>query len=484
MGPQCVAQTFRSASIGRTKVLRYIACPINRATTMMNKTIDELHRKLTSGETTSVNLATSFISYIKETNTRLNSFITICEKEALSSAAAADERFKSGKGITPLTGIPVGIKDILVTKGIRTTCGSKILENYVPPYTATAVKKLEDAGAVIVGKMNMDEFAMGSSNEFSAFGPVKNPVNEEYIPGGSIRQPAAMCGVVGLKPTYGRVSRYGLTAFASSLDQIGPFANTVKDAALVLQTIAGHDPLDATSLNAAVPDYTKKIADGVKGLKLGVPEEYFIKGIDKEVEAGVRTAIDKLKAQGAEIVKISLPHTEYAIACYYIIAPAETSANLARFDGIRYGYRSKNYKDLDGLYEATRTEGFGPEVTLRIMIGTYVLSSGYYDAYYKKALCVRTLIARDFAEAFKKVDVIATPTAPTTAFKFGEKTDDPLQMYLADVFTIPVNLAGLPGISVPCGKDKRGLPIGLQFIGRHLDEETVLRTAYCYEQIS
>jgi aspartyl-tRNA(Asn)/glutamyl-tRNA(Gln) amidotransferase subunit A len=472
-----------------------------------NKTIEQLHKKLIGGEITSAELTKNFISYIKETNPRLNSFITVCEKEALLAAAKADERFKSGKGVTKLTGIPIGVKDILVTKGIHTTCGSKILANYVPPYTATAVKKLEDAGAVIVGKLNMDEFAMGSSNEYSAFGPVKNPVNEEYIPGGSsggsaaavtggqcvatlgtdtggsIRQPAAMCGVVGLKPTYGRVSRYGLTAFASSLDQIGPFANTVKDIALVLQAIAGHDPLDATSLDAPVPDYTKRLEGGVKGLKIGVPREYFVEGIDAEVEAGVRAAIDKLKAEGAEVVEISLPHTQYAIACYYIIAPAEASANLARFDGIRYGHRAKKFDDLNGLYEATRTEGFGPEVTLRIMVGTYVLSSGYYDAYYKKAQCVRTLITHDFAEAFKKVDVIATPTTPTTAFKFGEKTNDPLQMYLADIFTIPVNLAGLPGLSIPCGKDKKGLPIGLQLIGRHLDEETMLKAAYCYEQI-
>jgi aspartyl-tRNA(Asn)/glutamyl-tRNA(Gln) amidotransferase subunit A len=454
------------------------------------------------GKTSPVKLTEGFLSYINETNPRLNSFVTICNDNALKDAEEAEKRIKSGKNVTPLTGIPIGLKDILVTKGLKTTCGSKILANYIPPYSATVVKKLREAGAVIMGKLNMDEFAMGSSNEHSAFGPVKNPHNIEYTPGGSsggsaaavasgqcvstigtdtggsIRQPASFCGVVGLKPTYGRVSRFGLIAFASSLDQIGPFTNNVEDAAIMLNTIAGFDPVDSTSLNVPVPDYRKKIKDGVKKLKIGIPKEYFIKGLDKEVETSVKTTIERLKKDGAELVDISLPHTEHALACYYIIAPAECSANLARFDGIRYGHRTSSFKDIDELYKKSRTEGFGSEVTLRIMLGTYVLSSGYYDAYYKKAQLVRTLIREDFMKAFKKVDVIATPTSPTPAFKFGEKIDDPLQMYLSDIFTIPVNLAGLPAISIPCGKSKKGLPIGLQLIGKHLDEETILRTAY------
>lgn len=473
----------------------------------MNKTITEINKLYLEGTSSPVKLVHGFLTHIKETNPKLNSFITICEDGALKDAEAAEERIKSGKDVTPLTGVPIGIKDILVTKGVKTTCGSKILANYIPPYTATVVKKLHDAGAVIMGKMNMDEFAMGSSNEHSAFGPVKNPHNEEYIPGGSsggsaaavasgqciatlgtdtggsIRQPASLCGVVGLKPTYGRVSRYGLVAFASSLDQIGPFTNTVEDAAIMLNAIAGFDPLDSTSLNIPVPDYRKNLKNGVKKLRVGIPKEYFIKGLDKEVESSVKTAIEKLKKEGAELIDISLPHTEHALSCYYIIAPAECSANLARFDGIRYGHRTSSFKDIDELYKKSRTEGFGSEVTLRIMIGTYVLSSGYYDAYYKKAQFVRTLIRKDFLDAFKKVDVIATPTSPTPAFKIGEKVDDPLQMYLSDIFTIPVNLTGLPAISIPCGKSKKGLPIGLQLIGKHLDEETILKTAYSYESL-
>lgn len=443
----------------------------------------------------------------KAKNSKLNTFITICEERALAQAEAADKRIKEGKAL-PLTGIPIGAKDLLTVKDIRMTCGSKILENYVAPYNATVVEKLEAAGAVILGKLNMDEFAMGSSNEHSAFGPVKNPIDETRIPGGSsggsaaavaageciatlgtdtggsIRQPAAMCGVVGLKPTYGRVSRYGLTAFASSLDQIGPLAANVEDAAIMLKTISGHDPKDATSINKPVPDYTDSLKKDVKGLKIGIPKEYFVKGLSKEIESSVRTALEKLKKMGAELEEISLPHTDYALACYYIIAPAECSANLARFDGVRYGRRAKDVKDIKELYERSRAEGFGPEVTLRIMVGTYVLSSGYYDAYYRKAQCTRTLITNDFTEAFKEVDIIVTPTTPTTAFKLGEKTDDPLQMYLSDIFTIPVNLAGLPAMSLPCGKDKQGLPIGMQIIGRHFDEETVLRVGYNYETLN
>ena len=469
--------------------------------------ISKLHNELKSGKTSAVETAKKYLAHIKKTNPTLNSFITICEDQALAQAEAADKRLKNGDRVTPLTGVPVGLKDILATEGVRTTCGSKILENYVPPYSATVVKKLEAAGAVIVGKLNMDEFAMGSSNEHSHFGPVKNPHDHTRIPGGSsggsaaaiasgqalatlgtdtggsVRQPAAMCGVVGLKPTYGRVSRHGLVAFASSLDQIGPIGATAMDCAHVLSAIAGRDPMDSTSLEAKVPDYASMLTGDIKGLKIGVPKEYFVKGLSKEVGDAVHAAIKILEKKGAKASEISLPHTEYASPCYYIIAPAEASANLARFDGIRYGHRSKNFSDLEELYKNTRTEGFGPEVTLRIMLGTYVLSSGYYDAYYRKAQCVRTLIKNDFLEAFKKVDAIVTPTTPTTAFRFGEKTADPVQMYLADILTVPANLAGLPGVSVPCGRDKDNLPIGLQIIGRHLDEGTILNLAHAYEHL-
>ncbi|MBI2091796.1 MAG: Asp-tRNA(Asn)/Glu-tRNA(Gln) amidotransferase subunit GatA [Deltaproteobacteria bacterium] len=470
--------------------------------------INELHKELASGKVSAVELAKSYLETIRKTNPSLNSFITVCEENALKQAAKADERLKSKKNVTPLTGIPIGIKDLLITKGIRTTCASKILSNYVPQYNATVVDKLENAGAVILGKLNMDEFAMGSSNEHSAFGPVKNPHNEKYVPGGSsggsaaavasnqcaaalgtdtggsIRQPASMCGCVGIKPTYGRVSRFGLVAFASSLDQIGPITKNVTDAAIMLKAISGHDNLDSTTLKSEVPDYAAALKEGLNGIKIGVPKEYFIKGISKEVAESVNQAIKKLEKNGAEIVDISLPHTEYAVACYYIIAPAEASANLARYDGIRYGHRAKSAGSVDDLFRQTRTEGFGPEVTLRIMLGTYVLSSGYYDAYYRKAQCVRTLIKNDFAGAFAKVDAIVSPTAPTPAFKIGEKTDDPLQMYLADIFTTPVNLAGLPAISIPCGASKDRLPIGMQIIGKHLDEAKILNLAYNYELIA
>lgn len=464
--------------------------------------ISKIHKELINGETTAVSLAEGYLQRIKDTNPKINSFITICEKEALAQAEAADKRLRSGKNVTPLTGIPIGIKDLLVTKDILTTCGSKMLSNYVPPYTATAVQKLIDAGAVIVGKLNMDEFAMGSSNEHSAFGPVKNPHDTTRIPGGSsggsaasvaanqclaslgtdtggsIRQPAAMCGVVGIKPTYGRVSRYGLIAFASSLDQVGPLAGSVEDAAIMLKYISGHDSKDSTSLKLPVPDYAASINKDIKDVRIGIPKEYFSGGIDKDVKESFDKAVASFKDRGAKIVDISLPNTEYATACYYIIAPAEASANLARFDGIRYGHRCKGAKDLRELYERSRGEGFGSEVTLRIMVGTYVLSSGYYDAYYKKAQEVRTLISNDFKSAFGKVDIIATPTTPTAAFRLGEKMDDPLKMYLSDIFTIPVNLAGLPAMSLPCGRSKEGLPVGLQLIGKHLDEEMIFRVGH------
>lgn len=473
---------------------------------LINATIHSLSEQLNKREITSRQLTEKLLDFAKKTNPVLNSFITICEDTALKQADAADKRIEAGKNVTPLTGIPLGIKDLLLIKDIKATCASKILSNYVAPYTATAVSKLIDAGAVILGKTNQDEFAMGSSNEYSHFGAAKNPWNTEYIPGGSsggsavsvaagqciaslgtdtggsIRQPSAMCGTVGVKPTYGRVSRYGMVAFASSLDQIGPITKDVTDAAIMLNHICGHDASDSTSLNETVPDFRKALVNNVKGMKIGIPKEYFIDGIETETAKSVNDAVQLFAKQGAEIVDISLPHTEYAVPCYYIVAPAEASANLARFDGIRYGYRAKDHGALRDMYEATRAQGFGPEVTLRIIVGTYVLSSGYYDAYYLKAQKVRTLIMRDFLEAFKKVDVILTPTSPTPPFKLGEKTDDPIQMYLSDIFTIPCNLAGLPGMSLPCGFTSNGLPIGLQLLGKHLDEATMLRAGYTFEQ--
>ncbi|MEK7841215.1 MAG: Asp-tRNA(Asn)/Glu-tRNA(Gln) amidotransferase subunit GatA, partial [Deltaproteobacteria bacterium] len=398
------------------------------------------------------------------------------------------------------------VKDIFCTKGILTTCASKILNNFVPPYDATVIKKLKEAGAVILGKNNMDEFAMGSSTENSAFFVTKNPWDTERVPGGSsggsaasvsagecagsigtdtggsIRQPASCCGVVGLKPTYGRVSRYGMIAFASSLDQAGPMTKDVLDCAIMLNTMAGYDSQDSTCIDTPVPDYTKALTKGIKGLNIGIPKEYFIKGLDSDVEKAVKEAIEVLKKQGASVVDVSLPHTDYAIAVYYLVATAEASSNLARYDGVKYGCRAKDSKNLMDMYCKTRDEGFGPEVKRRIMLGAYSLSAGYYDAYYKKASQVRTLIKRDFEEAFKKCDVILTPTAPTPAFKIGEKTADPLTMYLSDIFTISCNLAGIPGLSIPCGFTKGNLPIGLQILGKPLDEETVLKTAYAYEQ--
>ena len=400
----------------------------------------------------------------------------------------------------------MGIKDVMVTKGLRSTAGSKILGNYVPPYDCTAVARLEAAGAVVLGKLNCDEFAMGSSNENSAWKPVHNPRDLSRVPGGSsggsaacvaadmavvalgsdtggsIRQPASFCGVVGLLPTYGRVSRYGLIAFASSLDHIGPLAKTVKDAAIVLRTIAGRDPMDATSAEVPVPDYLAELEKPVRGMKIGIAKEYLGEGLHDEVRSAVEAGIQKLASLGCEIVEISLPHTKYAVPAYYIVATAEASSNLARFDGVRYGYRAKNGRTLSEMYRQSRNQGFGAEVKRRIMLGTYALSAGYYDAYYLKAQKVRTLLARDFDEAFQKVDAIVTPTSPTAAFKLGEKVDDPLAMYLADIYTVTADLAGIPGISVPCGETGEKLPIGLQILGRHFDEATVLRVAHAYEQ--
>lgn len=467
--------------------------------------IYSLKDKLQKREVSSREVTEAFLNKIKS-KTDLNAFLTICEKEAFEAADRADTAIKEGRS-GALLGIPVGVKDVILTKDILSTSGSKILGNFVPPYDATCVSKLKDAGAVIMGKLNMDEFAMGSSNENSSFGPVKNPWDKSRVPGGSsggsaaavaarmvptalgtdtggsIRQPAAFCNLVGLKPTYGRVSRYGVIAFASSLDQVGVFTHNVKDCALVSKVISGFDPKDSTSMNRDDLDYSAKIGQSIKGLRLGVPKEYFIKGLDSEVEDSVRAALKKMIDLGAEVVDISLPHTEAAVAVYYIIAPAEASSNLARYDGIRYGYRAGNTKSLSDLYSKTRSEGFGDEVKRRIIIGTYVLSSGYYDAYYSRAQKVRTLIIKDFNDAFSsKCDVIVCPTTPTGPFKIADESkQDPLAMYLNDVFTIPVNLAGLPGISIPCGVDRNNLPVGIQLIGKAWDEATLFQVASAYE---
>ena len=467
--------------------------------------IDGIRNALVEERITATGLAGDFYDRIKKDDPEIGAFLTLCEERALAQAAHIDGLIAEGKPLPPLAGVPIAIKDVMVTRGVRTTAGSKILDNFIPPYDCTAVARLEAEGAVILGKLNCDEFAMGSSTENSAYYPVHNPRDKSRVPGGSsggsaaavaaemsvatlgsdtggsIRQPASFCGVVGLKPTYGRVSRYGLIAFASSLDHIGPFANTVKDAALMLRTIAGRDPMDATSADLPVPDYVAELDTPIKGLRIGVAKEYFGSGLDPEVRAAVEAAIQKLAELGCEIVSVSLPHTEYAIPAYYIVATAEASANLARFDGVRYGFRAKS-NTLSEMYRKTRDAGFGMEVKRRIMLGTYALSAGYYDAYYLKAQKVRTLLARDFDEAFKKVDVIAAPTAPTPAFKLGEKVDDPLAMYLADIYTVTANLAGIPGISVPCGENHEKLPIGLQLLARHFDEATMLRVAHAYEQ--
>jgi aspartyl-tRNA(Asn)/glutamyl-tRNA(Gln) amidotransferase subunit A len=469
--------------------------------------INELHNLLKKREITSKEITESFLEKINELNKEINSFITVCDDIALKQAEEADKKIDSGE-FSELTGIPLGIKDLICTSGIKTTCGSKILHNYIPTYNATVYERLLEQSIVTLGKNNMDEFAMGSSNETSHFGPVKNPNSLDRVPGGSsggsaaavasnqcaaslgsdtggsIRQPASFCGVVGLKPTYGRVSRYGLIAFASSLDQIGPITKNVEDAAILLKAISGYDNRDSTSVNIEVPDYLSNLKkECLKGLKIGVPKEYFIEGINKEVKNCVENKLKELGKNGAEIIEISLPHTEYAVAVYYIIAPAEASSNLARFDGVKYGYRTENYDNLLDMYKKTRAEGFGDEVKRRIMLGTYALSSGYYDAYYLKASKVRNLIKQDFAEAFKNVDVIVCPVTPTTAFKIGEKVDNPLEMYLNDIFTIPLNLAGTCGISIPIGKDSDNLPIGLQIIGNFFEEEKILNVAYNIEQL-
>ncbi len=468
--------------------------------------IGALSALLRRRELTSEEVTRACLERIEATDAIVNSFVSLCPDRALAAAREADGRLAAGNGVTPLTGVPIALKDVIVTRGVLTTAGSKILGNFIPPYDATVTERLEESGAVILGKLNCDEFAMGSSTENSAFGPSRNPWDVERVAGGSsggsatavaarqcfgslgtdtggsIRLPASFCGVAGMKPTYGRVSRYGIVAYASSLDQVGPLGKTVRDCALLLEAVAGFDARDSTSIADPVPPYAERLEEGVEGLRIGVPKEYFPPGIEPEVEGAVRNAIAELGDLGAEILDVSLPHTEYAIACYYLIATAEASSNLARYDGIRYGVRTGGAADMAEMYCQTRSQGFGREVKRRIMLGTYALSAGYYDAYYLKAQKARTLIRADFAKAFEKCEVIACAVSPTTAFRIGEKTSDPVKMYLSDVFTTSANLAGLPALSVPCGFDARGLPIGLQLIGRPLAEETLLRAARAYER--
>jgi len=469
-------------------------------------TIHQLHDLLVRKEVTSREATEALYRRIGEVDGKIKSYLMLSEEEAFRQADEVDRKIIREEKIGGLAGIPIGLKDILCTKGIRTTCGSKILGNYVPFYDGTVISKLKENKAVFLGKLNMDEFAMGSSTENSGFQTTRNPWDLQRIPGGSsggsaaavaageciaalgtdtggsIRQPASCCGVVGLKPTYGRVSRYGLVAFASSLDQIGPITKDVEDCAILLDGISGYDPFDSTSVNVEVPDYRQFLVNNVKGVRIGIPDEYFIEGMDPDVERSAKEAIGLLKKLGAEVKAISLPHTSYAVAIYYIICTAEASSNLARYDGVKYGFRSHRYGDLMEMYGRTREEGFGSEVKRRIILGTYVLSAGYYDAYYRKASQVRTLMKNDFEKAFEEVDVIVTPTAPTPAFRIGEKAEDPLQMYLSDILTIPVNIAGIPAISIPCGFSREGLPIGLQIMGKHFDEGMLLRAAYTFEQ--
>ena len=472
--------------------------------TVFDMTIHELHTALKGKQISSLEATSALLERIEAVEPHVGSFITITAEQALAAAKAADQLIARGE-CDLLTGIPLAIKDIFLTEGIRTTCGSRILHNFIPPYSATSWEKLRDRGAVLLGKLNQDEFAMGSSNESSAYGITRNPWDTTCIPGGSsggsaaavaarqalatlgtdtggsIRQPASHCGCVGLKPTYGRVSRYGVIAYASSLDQVGPLTRDVADCAAMLGVVAGHDPKDSTSVDTPVPDYAAALPLGVKGLKIGLPKEYFIAGLDPDVQKAMAAAIDTYRRLGAEFIDISLPHTDYAVATYYLIATAEASSNLARYDGVRFGHRAEADGLLD-MYTKSRSEGFGSEVKRRIMLGTYALSSGYYDAYYVKAQKVRTLIMNDFIAAFSGVDVMLTPVAPTPAFKIGAKINDPLQMYLSDIFTIPVNLAGTCAMSIPAGFSSSGLPIGLQLIGRPFGEETILRAGFAFEQ--
>jgi aspartyl-tRNA(Asn)/glutamyl-tRNA(Gln) amidotransferase subunit A len=468
-------------------------------------TIDRVQEGLRARQFSAVELATGALAFARDENRKTNAYLTFCEERALDAARHVDEKLARGEDAGPLAGVPVAVKDVIVTKGVRTTCGSKLLANYIPPYDATAVERLEAAGGVIIGKTNCDEFAMGSSNENSAFGPVRNPHALDRVPGGSsggsaaavaqgtavvalgsdtggsIRQPASFCGVVGVTPTYGRVSRYGLTAFASSLDHIGPFGRSVRDAARLLNVIAGRDPLDSTSAEAPVPDYLVHLDGKVKGLKLGLPREY-LKNLTSESGDLIGRAIETLKKLGCAVRDISLPTTDYAIACYYVIATAEASSNLARYDGVRYTFRSGSSERLNDMYRNTRGEGFGAECKRRIMLGTYVLSAGYYDAYYLRAQKVRGLIARDFSAAFAEVDAIVAPVSPFPAFKIGEKIDDPMAMYLSDIYTITGDLAGIPCMSVPCGKTAEGLPVGMQILAKHFDEARMFRLAEAFER--
>jgi len=469
-------------------------------------TVESARVALRQRQYSAVRLAEEFYKRIEAEDGEIGAYLALCKDRALAQAARMDALADKGDALPPLAGVPIAIKDVMVTRGVPTTAGSKVLKDYIPPYDCTAVARLEDAGAVILGKTNCDEFAMGSSNENSAYKSVRNPLDKSRVPGGSsggsaaavaagmcvaalgsdtggsIRQPASFCGVVGMMGTYGRVSRYGLIAFASSLDHIGPLTKSVKDAAILMQVIAGRDPLDPTSAEVAVPDYSEEMGKPVRGMKVGVPKEYFGEGLDPEVRAAVQEAIQQMAKLGCEIVDISLPHADYAIPTYYLIATAEASSNLARYDGVRYGHRAAGARSLSDMYRRTRDQGFGPEVKRRIMLGTYALSAGYYDAYYLKAQRVRTLLARDFEDAFKRVDAIVAPTSPTPAFRLGEKVDDPLAMYLADIYTVTADLAGVPGISVPCGKSREGLPIGLQIFARHFDESTLFRLGQAYEQ--
>jgi len=473
---------------------------------MHNKTIAELSQGLANGDFSSQELTRSYLDRIEQFNDQLNGYITVCKDEALAAARVADEQIAAGSA-GPLAGIPFAQKDIFCTSGVKTSCGSKMLDNFIAPYDATVAAKLNAAGMVMLGKTNMDEFAMGSSNETSFYGPVKNPWDLDAVPGGSsggsaavvagrlapaatgtdtggsIRQPAALCGITGLKPTYGRISRYGMIAFASSLDQAGPMARTAEDCAMLLQAMAGFDEKDSTSVDQAVPDYSAPLNNDIAGLKIGLPKEYFGDGIDADVAKAVDAAIEAYKKLGADVVEISLPNTSLSIPAYYVVAPAECSSNLSRFDGVRFGHRCDDPKDLTDLYKRSRGEGFGPEVQRRILIGAYVLSAGYYDAYYLKAQKVRQLISDDFKKAFNKVDVIMGPTSPTVAFNLGEKADDPVTMYLSDAYTIATNLAGLPGMSVPCGF-VGNRPVGLQIIGNYFDEARLLNVAHQYQQNS
>lgn len=472
---------------------------------ILNMPVTLLTEKIADKQLSSKEITEAYLENINKTDSEIGAYLTVTAESAIKTAEETDKKIAAGEKLGTLAGIPGGIKDNMCTKGVKTTCASKMLENFVPCYSSTAVEKLNKQGFVMLGKLNMDEFAMGSTNENSYFKPVKNPVNTERVPGGSsggsaaavaakeaaftlgsdtggsIRQPAAFCGVVGMKPTYGTVSRYGLVAFASSLDQIGPLTKNVKDNALILNAIAGHDPKDATCIGGVRPDYTAEIGKDIKGMTVGLPTEFFGDGVSADVKDAVLAAAKRYEKLGANIEEVKLPSLKHALSAYYVISSAEASSNLARFDGIRYGYRSENAETLDDIYKNSRSEGFGPEVQRRIMLGTFALSSGYYDAYYKKALQVRTLVVRDYNKVFEKCDFIISPVAPTTAYRLGEKTDNPLEMYMGDIYSVPINIAGVPSLSLPCGKDGDNMPIGMQLIGKPLGEATLYRAGYAFE---